>query len=112
MRTVKAWSNLHSIFVLQIIENTTGKELNPATGRNGTFSAEFLMDGTQHPITTTPFSEFEFSATDASNLTKSDVMTTTHGTNQEVPSATANFTTEIEVSTTYEKRNYANMSLF
>ena len=102
---------------MQIIENTTGKELNPATGRNGTFSAEFLMDGTQHPITTTPFSEFEFSATDASNLTKSDVMTTTNGINKEVPnittssSATANFTTEIEVSTPNEKRNYANMSL-
>ena len=101
---------------MQIIENTTGEELNPATGRNGTFSAEFLMDGTQHPITTTPFSEFEFSATDASNHTKSDVMTTTNGINKEVPnitngsSATANFTTE--VSTTYEKRNYANMSLF
>ena len=97
---------------MQIIENTTEEEeLDTATGRNGTFSAEFLMDGTQHPITTTPFSEFEFSATDASNLTKSDVITTENVINKEVPSATANFTTEIEVSTTYEKRNYANMSL-
>ena len=102
---------------MQIIENTTGEELNPATGRNGTFSAEFLMDGTQHPITTTPFSEFEFSATDASNLTMTDVMNTTNDINEEVPkkttgsSATANFTTEIEVSTPNEKRNYANMSL-
>ena len=102
---------------MQIIENTTGEELKPATGRNGTFSAEFLMDGTQHPITTTPFSEFEFSATDASNLTMTDVMNTTNDIKEEVPnittggSATANFTTEIEVSTPNEKRNYANMSL-
>ena len=96
---------------MQIIENTTGEELKPATGRNGTFSAEFLMDGTQHPITTTPFSEFEFSATDASNLTMTDVMTITNVINEEVPSATANITTEIEVSTPNEKRNYANMSL-
>ena len=72
------------------------------------------MDDTQHPITTTPISEFEFPTTDASNFTMYDVMTTTDVHDEEVPnstedylfwlqeptvsSANANFTTDVKVS--------------